>query len=171
MRTPPFIFTAITLCLFMSALYYEGVIFSHDIVSGETLVGEHILVKQGVSQDGSVAIMQVLDAPHIPPRLKIGNHARTLRAFIAPDRGGILSLYIESAVPSAYYAVTGGFTVSPDYPTLAWRDNSTLMFFITVNDGALALMTLDVGTLTSTLHIVDPDNLPVLPVQLGTPTD
>lgn len=133
-------------------------------VSRETGAGNHyhgtFAVKQGVSQDGLLAITTVPAAPAIPPRMKAANHERTLRAFTAPNRGGVLTLYVERAQPHEYYALTGGFTLGEEYPVITWTSVTTLVFYGIAPEGTLTRYEADVRLLTLTHTPIDLASLP-----------
>ncbi len=111
-------------------------------------------MKQGVTQDGIFSVTQTFAAPNIPPRLKIANHPRTLRAFSGSNRGGLSTLYIEAVVPHEYFTITGSYSVSQKYPTLQWSDTDTLMFFGERNDGQIVFVHLNVETLQSIIDVI-----------------
>jgi hypothetical protein len=123
-----------------------------DAVSRETTIGERFretfAVKQGVSQDGLLAITLVPAVPAIPPRMKMANHERTLRAFFAPNRGGVPTLYVERVKPHEYYALVGGFIPADAYPVIAWTSPTTLMFYGSTPAGELMRYAADVRLLT-----------------------
>lgn len=153
-----FTFTAVAAILFVFSLYHEGLLLP---VSGETSINqiEQISVKQGVTQDGSLSVSMVSDAPPVPPRKKSPNHRRTLRAFIAPNRGGVSTLFIESVLPHEVYGVSGMYRVSQDYPTLFWKDEGTLIFYASSAEGALYEITLDVRSLSLMTKLTEPSNV------------
>jgi hypothetical protein len=134
------------------------------IVSPETSAGERyqetVAVKQGVSQDGTLFITRTSRAPSVPPGVKALNHERTLRAFTAPDRGGVLALYVESVRPHEYYTLAGSFVLSSDYPVLAWESATTLAFYATTPAGELLKYSADVHLRTLSASVVDPATAP-----------
>lgn len=154
--------------LFLFAAFYGGLLpASFANVSPETGSVKHaqetILVKQGVSQDGFLAVNRIPSAPQVPPSVKSLNHSRTLRAFIGPDRAGISSLYVESTRPHEYYTVTGAFMIVPEYALLAWTGETALVFYGTSSDGQLMRYVVDLNLLT--ISGAPTDTLPpVLPL-------
>lgn len=147
--------------VFLFAAFYAGILpFSLADVSRETNIlnnfRETSSVKQGVSQDGLLAVTKLPNAPVVPPRVKAANHARTLRAFIAPDRGGIPTLYVESVKEHAYYALTGGFSVLEEYPVIAWTSPTTLIFYGKSSTGALMRFTADLHLITLFEEVIEP---------------
>jgi hypothetical protein len=139
-------------------------------VSRETAVEdasrETFSVQQGVSQDGLLAITAVPAVPSIPPRMKAANHERTLRAFIAPNRGGVLTLYLERAKPREYYALLGSFHVTEKYPVLTWASSTVLVFYGTAPDGTVMRCVVDVHLLVFSQTPIEPSLLPIAPLHL-----
>ncbi|MEK7118044.1 MAG: hypothetical protein AAB869_00350 [Patescibacteria group bacterium] len=151
------IFSALVFLLV--AFFPRGLSFLSTPVSRETSVPERyrktLSVEQGVSQDGLLTVTKIPHAPSVPPRAKPANHARTLRAFFAPDSGGVLTLYIESIKPHGYYLITGGFTISGDYPVLTWDTETTLAFYSMSSKGELMRYAADVHLITLSVRPVD----------------
>lgn len=148
-------------CIFLVAAFFGGMFpFSsaHARPGNESLENyrEMLDVKEGVSQDGQLAITKIPNAPTIPPRAKSSNHARVLRAFFAPDRGGTLTLYVENVRPHRYYSLAGAFRVLEEYPVLAWGGETALAFYGTSPKGDLLQYTADVHLLTLSQKPVDP---------------
>ncbi|MDO8520797.1 MAG: hypothetical protein Q7S52_01650 [bacterium] len=134
--------------IFLVVAFFSGLLpVSFADVSRGTVAVKHSretsLVKQGVSQDGNLSVTKVPNAPQIPPSAKMANHGRTLRAFVAPNRAGVLAIYVESVKPHEYYAFSGGFTLTPEYIVLAWTNETTLVFYGTSLDGELMRYTAD----------------------------
>jgi len=95
------------------------------------------------------------------------NHSRTLRAFIAPNRAGLASLYVESVHPHEYYSVSGGFTLLRDYMVPVWLSEDALMFYGTSPEGQLMRYTVLLGDLTLS-GVLSADAAP--PLSLPVPT-
>lgn len=163
--------------IFVVAAFFGGAFpLSSVYVSRETGVLERyretFTVKQGVSQDGSLVITKIQSAPSIPPQAKPANHARTLRAFFAPNRGGVLTLYVESIKPHEYYSVTGEFTVSGDYPVITWDTETTLAFYSTSSKGEPTRYAADLRLITLSVKPVDsttPIQTKILPSEILLP--
>lgn len=147
--------------LLVAALYFAGMFSTSARVTHETAGTPGVFsVKQGVSQDGRVSISEVSQVPATPINLKSANHSRTLRAFIGPSHGGLSSLFIESARPRGSFVVSGGYTVSQDFPTLSWSDATTLQFYAKKDDdGQLYRIRLDVHLLIADVLLIDPQVL------------
>lgn len=148
------------LIFFIAAFLSEVPPLSLAHVSRETSASERyretLTVKQGVSRDGMLAITKIPSAPPVPPRAKSGNHARTLRAFFAPNRGGVLTLYVESIKPHEYYSLAGEFTVLGDYPVLTWESETTLAFYGISRKGELSHYVADVHFVRLSEEPIDP---------------
>lgn len=104
-------------------------------------------MKPGVSRDGALLIEHAPAAPRIPPWAKSLNRSRTLRAFVAPDRSGIPSLYVEQVRPHAFYVLGGVFMLDSASPALAWLDDRTLVFYATSPSGQPTRYTADIGAI------------------------
>lgn len=113
-------------------------------------------VKQGVSRDGLFSVMRVLDAPNVSPRVKSYNHARTLRAFVAPNHDDVLMLYVESVVPHEYYSLLGDFAVMTEHISLLWIGETTLTFYGMSPKGELMRYAADPHLLTLSRAPIDP---------------
>ncbi|OGZ06238.1 MAG: hypothetical protein A2845_00320 [Candidatus Lloydbacteria bacterium RIFCSPHIGHO2_01_FULL_49_22] len=150
--------TLLSFVLFVIALYSAGMLSSSARVTHETTIPENLFsVKQGVTQDGTVSISEVSRVPAVPIFLKSANHPRTLRAFVGPSQGDKASLFIESVLPRGYFVISGGYTVSQDFPTLLWNNAVTLQFYGTKeNNEQLYRIRLNVHALTVDALPVDP---------------
>lgn len=157
--------TLLSFFLLIIALYSSGMLSSPARVTHETKSTENSFsVKQGVTQDGMVSISGVSRVPATPITLKSANHPRTLRAFVGPSQGDKASLFIESIRPHGFFIISGGYTVSQEFPTLLWTDLVTLQFYGTKNNTAqLYLIRLNVHSLTV-------DALPILPTEASSDT-
>ena len=155
-----FTFTVLSFVFLLLSLYAEGMLFTSATVSPETPHRvERVTVKQGVSRDGSVAVAQVSQAPQIPPREKISNGPRTLRAFIGANSSGVPIFFIESVKPHEYYSVTGPFSVALAYPNLMWANPSVLVFYVLNSEHILMRAQLDVQTLVFLLEPVNEEQV------------
>jgi len=155
-------------CVFLVAAFFAGLLpVSPQNVSRETPFPERyretFTVKQGVSQDGQIAITKVPNIPTVPPRLKTMNDARTLRAFVASNKGGTLTLYVESVKPNEYYSLTGSFKLLPQYAALSWTSSSMLEFYGMSSGRELMQYEIDLNLLTFSEKTVT-----ALPISTGT---
>jgi hypothetical protein len=167
-------FTFISFLIFLASLFHENALsfFAFDDSAEVATLRTHeerYSVKEGMSASGVVGITAVPQAPIIPPRMKASNHERTLRAFVGPDRGSTLTLYIESVKPHRYYSVNGAFTPSVEYPSLSWPASTTLVAYVTATDGGTMRLTVDTHTLVATLTIVGSNE--VIPAPEPFPVD
>lgn len=158
--------------IFLLAAFFAGLLpVSFAGVSPETELVKHARetwsVKQGVSRDGLLVVTRAPAPPAVPPREKSMNHSRTLRAFIAPNRAGLASLYVESVHPHEYYSVSGGFTLLRDYMVPVWLSEDALMFYGTSPEGQLMRYTVLLGDLTLS-GVLSADAAP--PLSLPVPT-
>jgi len=87
------------------------------------------LVRIGVSEDGLLRVSPEFTPPMFPPRLKLGNHQRTLRAFLwSDDQNGSIHLLVEQARPHQFFEVSGAFTPANTPGALYWEDETRLRF-------------------------------------------
>lgn len=146
---PRFLITFIALGIFAFAVLE---IHSGNYVSPETALTNHrdaFVVKQGVSPNGDLAITLVPAAliPHVPLYAKVPNHNRTLRVFIAENRGGGTALYIEKSKPRSFFVLSGSFSVSPDTVSFMWLDSMSLLFYGTATGGTPMRYTVNLSDL------------------------
>ncbi len=151
--------------VFLVAAFSAGILPASSIgVSRETGMLERyretFTVKQGVSQNGQLAIVKIPDVPTVPPRIKSANHERTLRAFTAPNRGGVLTLYVEGIRPHEYYSLMGSFSLAPQYTVLTWTSETTLEFYGISKDGKIMKYIADVHLLTFSEKLIDVAAIP-----------
>lgn len=152
---PRYLFTILALVVFLFAYICEEYPVFTQIVSPETSLAAYRdlhTIKEGSSPDGSMHISEVTDLPHVSHYIQVANHGRNLRAFLAPDRGGVGLIYIEQARPHKFFAIVGTFSVLPETVSLIWTAPTTLVFYGTAADGTFMRYELDLhtGTIGST---------------------
>lgn len=164
MRIRRYTVTFAALVIFIISLYSGGMLSASAPVSrGTSHSVDSFSVKQGVTQDGNFALMEDSAAPRIPPRLKFGNHSRTLRAFVGTGPGGNSTVFVESVKPHAYYVISSSFTVSQEFSALSWPDLATLQYYGTDKNGLLFLIRLNVHTLVATTQLIDASTVRSVP--------
>lgn len=144
-----YVFTSIALVVFLLAYAYsEYPLFTTNVSPETALVTYRELrtVKEGASLDGSMRISEIINPPRVSHYTQVANHGRTLRAFLAPDRGGVGLIYIEQARPHKFFAVVGAFSVLPETVSILWTGPSTLVFYGTAPDGAFMRYELNLHT-------------------------
>lgn len=167
---PRYLFTFVAFAIFLVA-YFSEAYTQH--VSPETALAtyrEAYAIKQGVSADGHIEISEVAVPPHVSLYMETPNHLRTLRAFIAPNRGGVSTIYIEQAQPHKFFAIEGVFSVLPETASFLWTTPTTLVFYGTSPDGVFIRYVVDVHSLSmlSTAAAGAPTPKEQLPVGLDT---
>ncbi len=165
MRIRRYTVTFAAFVIFVVALYSGGMLSASGSVSRATaLSNDSFSVKQGVTQDGNFVLTEDSSAPVTPPRLKFGNHSRTLRAFVGAGSSGNLAVFIESIKPHAYYVVSGSYTVSQEFTALSWSDSATLQYYGVDKNGLLSRINFDVHSLVATAEAVDASAILPVPV-------
>jgi hypothetical protein len=156
---PRYIFTIIALVVFLFAYAYEEYRVFAQNVSPETSLAQYRdlhTVKEGVTPDGSIEISEVLDPPHVSHYIQYANHGRTLRAFLAPNRGGVGLIYIEQVRPHKFFAIIGAFSVVPETASILWTTPTTLVFYGTAPDATLMRYEIDLHTgIVRTIIVAD----------------
>lgn len=147
---PRYLFTIVALFVFLIAYTYEEYRVLAQNVSPETLLKEYRdqhTLSTGTSPDGSIHISEVIDPPHVSHNMQFANHERTLRAFFAPNKGGVETIYIEQARPNKFFAIVGVFEVLPETVSLFWSQPMTLVFYATTVDGVFVRNEINLHTL------------------------
>jgi hypothetical protein len=150
---PRYLFTILALVVFLFAYILVEYHVSRQNVSPETALAEYRelrTIREGVTLDGSMRISEVIDPPHVSHYLQIANHGRDLRAFLAPNKGGVGLIYIEQARPHKFFALIGAFAVTPETVSLMWTAPTTLIFYGTAPDGTFMRYIINLHTLTMT---------------------
>jgi hypothetical protein len=150
---PRYLFTILALVVFLFAyILVEYQVFTQN-VSPETALAEYRelrTIREGVTLDGNMRISEVIDPPHVSQYTKIANHGRDLRAFLAPNKGGVGLVYIEQARPHKFFALVGAFAVLPETVAFMWTAPTTLIFYGTAPDGTFMRYTINLHTLAMT---------------------
>lgn len=104
-----YFFTFLAGASFVVTFFYSPLFLRLKDVSGETSSRKNFtLSRDGASMDGTFTLHRVPVAPVVPQRLKVMNHGRTMRAFIAQN-GSIPTLYVETFNPPAIFRVDSSF--------------------------------------------------------------
>ncbi len=109
---------------------------------------EMFYVKQGSSVDGAMLIKATSDVPRVANNIKLANHIRNLRVFVAADRVGTPALYLEQAKPHAFYVIAGPFLPSKTKALYTWTAPTTLSFYATSTNDVYQRFNLNVHELT-----------------------
>lgn len=127
-------------------------IFSHN-VSPETLLAEHremFFVKQGISEDQSVAILSRESAPEVLQRKKIPNQIRNLRLWkMSGKESGYSILYLERARPREYFEIRIAHALSLSSEEIKWTGPVSFLFCGTDSKGMNVVYEINVHELTS----------------------
>ncbi len=148
---PRFLLTFVSFFLFLFTLVWinrqEGVVVSQG--TDVAAVREMFSVKQGLSSDGQFRIEKTLNAPVVSHRVQFSNHERNLRVFVASDRAGVPTLYLEQVKPHDFFVISGPFAISPDTASFMWNAPTSLFFYATDTDGFFARYAIDVHNLAA----------------------
>lgn len=109
---------------------------------------EMFYVKQGSSVDGVMSIKAASDVPQVANNIKLANHIRNLRVFVAADRVGTATLYLEQAKPHAFYVIAGPFVPSSPKVLYRWTALTTLSFYATGTNDVYQRFNINVHELT-----------------------
>ena len=109
---------------------------------------EMFYVKQGSSVDGAMLIKATSDVPLVANNIKLANHIRNLRVFVAVDRIGTPALYLEQAKPHTFYVIAGPFVPSRAKALYRWTAPTTLSFYATGTNDVYQLFSVNVHELT-----------------------
>lgn len=148
---PRYFFTILALFVFLFAYTYEEYPLFAQHVSPETYLEQYRelhTIKVGATLDGSIQISELFDVPHVSHYIQFANHARTLRVFLAPNKGGVTTIYIEQARPHKFFTITGAFLTLPETVSFIWTGPTTLAFYATNPDEVFMRYELNLHTLT-----------------------
>jgi hypothetical protein len=137
--------TTLAFLVFIGFYYADVRIATPVSLETQSDLSTPTLVEAGISSDGRLVVARQEAASSVPPRAKFPNHARTLRAFYAPDHAGKLALFVENAKPRVYYALSGSFTLTEMYPALYWSNDTTLIFYGVSSSGDFEKYAADVS--------------------------
>jgi len=102
------------------------------------------LVRVGVSEDEFLHVSLVAAPPLLAPRLKLGNHERTLRAFLFADGHDMSThLYVEQPRAQLFFEVSGAFVPVNAPDALYWEDETLLRFFGLSKEGVPSVFKID----------------------------
>ncbi len=149
---PRYLFTVLALFVFLFAYTYEEYRVFAQNVSPETSLAayrDRHTIKEGATLDGSIRISEAVNPPHVSHYIQFANHERTLRAFLAGDKGGVGLIYIEQAQPHKFFAIVGAFSVVPETVSLFWSGPTKLIFYGTAHDGTFMRYELDLHSGTT----------------------
>lgn len=151
-----FTFTLLTLSIFVSALYWQGMLFHDKTVSRETPTnGEFGILRVGVSSDGMIALSEIAPPPSVATSQKVANHSRTIRAYVATNANEQIALYLEPAISGKHYLVSGGFLLAKEDMSLFWINDHTLQFYAKNADGILVRGLFDITAIAAIFEAVD----------------
>ena len=158
---PRFLLTYVSLFIFACTMIWvnRG---DASIVSQETpasVYHETFSVKRGLSSDGQLRIEQIFDAPTVPHHAQFANHMRNLRVYIAPDRSGVPTLYLEQVKPHNFFAISGPILVAPFSAKFMWTDQTTFLFYATSSEGIFMTHSINVHDLSYHASVASDDVL------------
>jgi hypothetical protein len=157
---PRYLFTVLAFFVFLIAYTYEEHRIFAQNVSPETILADYRdlhTISSGMSPDGSINISEVIDPPRVSHYMEIANHGRNLRAFLAPNKGGVGLIYIEQARPHKFFAITGAFSVLPETVSFMWTGPMTLVFYGISPDETFTRYALDLKSkILSDTPVMDP---------------
>lgn len=143
---PRYLFTVLAFFVFLIAYTYEEHRVFAQNVSPETILANYRdlnTISSGASPDGGMNISEAVDPPRVSHYIKIANHGRNLRAFLAPNKGGVGLIYIEQARPHKFFVITSTFSVLPETVSFLWTGPMTLVFYGMSPDNTFTRYTLD----------------------------
>jgi hypothetical protein len=121
-------FVGASVFLILAVCVHAGVVPGAFDVPHET-ANNLQLVRVGFSEDGLLRVSPEPTPPVVSPRLKLGNHQRTLRVFLASGgHDASVRLFVEQARPHQFFEISGEFSLANAPGALYWEDEILLRF-------------------------------------------